>query len=115
MTPSWLTPTFGVAAALLSISSFVPQVVKLLREKTSEAVSVGMYVLTMSAFACWCAYGLLLGSWPLMAANAISFCLASAILVLKLRYQANDDAQAAGDAVNREPPARVGAVAGGGD
>jgi MtN3 and saliva related transmembrane protein len=84
----------GAAAALCSTSSFVPQVFKLVREKTGEAVSVRMYVLTVAAFSLWSLYGALLKSWPLVASNLINLALASAILALKLRYRAREDRQA---------------------
>ena len=71
----------------MSCASFVPQLIKIAREKVGEAVSVGMYLLTMAAFGLWSTYGLMLKSWPLMISNLICLALASAILVLKLRYK----------------------------
>lgn len=82
----------GSAAAICSVISFVPQLAKLVREKTGEAVSVRMYVLTVAGFSLWSLYGVLLGSWPLIAANLISLGLSSAILALKLRYKGRTDA-----------------------
>jgi MtN3 and saliva related transmembrane protein len=86
-TPTLLVQVVGVGAGLCSTASFAPQLVKLWREKTAEAVSVRMYVLTVMAFSLWSVYGLLLASWPLMASNLISLALALAILLLKLRYR----------------------------
>ncbi len=37
--------------------------------------------------ALWLAYGLLLGAWPIVAANAMTLCLACAILAMRLRYR----------------------------
>ena len=78
----------GAAAAVCSTSSFVPQLVKLIRERTAEAVSLRMYALTVTAFALWTGYGVMLRSWPLVASNTISLAISSAILLLKLRFQA---------------------------
>jgi MtN3 and saliva related transmembrane protein len=86
-TPVILMQVVGTGAALCSIASFVPQVLKLWREKTGEAVSVRMYVLTIAAFTLWSVYGFMLASWPLAASNLISLALSSAILGLKLRYR----------------------------
>ena len=77
----------GAGAALCSVTSFVPQLVKIWREKASEDVSLGMYLLTVTAFSLWSAYGLMLKSWPLLAANLVSLGLSSAILALQLRYR----------------------------
>lgn len=77
----------GAGAAICSTTSFAPQLVKLWRDKRSGEVSLGMYLLTVGAFALWSAYGLMLNSWPLVAANLVSLGLASAILILQLRYR----------------------------
>jgi len=77
----------GAGAALCSTVSFTPQLVKIWREKASGQVSLGMYALTVAAFVLWSVYGALLGSWPLLAANLISLALATAILVLQLRFR----------------------------
>lgn len=75
----------GVAAALCSMASFIPQAIKIIREHDATSVSLRTCVATVAGFMLWLAYGLLLKSWPLAAANAISLSLASLILVLKLR------------------------------
>jgi len=37
--------------------------------------------------ALWLLYGLMMGAWPIVLANAVTLALASAILVMKLRYR----------------------------
>lgn len=74
----------GVAAALCSMSSFLPQVIKILRERDASAISTRMYVVTVSGFALWTAYGTLLRQWPLIAANTICLLLSGAVLALKI-------------------------------
>ena len=83
---SWIIDAVGVAAALCSMSSFVPQVVKLWRERDAGSVSLRMYVVTVTGFTLWTLYGVLIGRWPLIVSNLISLALAAAILVLKLRF-----------------------------
>ena len=81
-----LVDIVGVGAGLCSMASFVPQIVKIVREKDAEGVSLRMYVVTVSGFCLWIAYGVLLGSWPVWASNAVNLALAGTILALKLRY-----------------------------
>ena len=76
----------GVAAAVCSMVSFVPQIIKLLREHDASAVSLHMYVVTVVGFALWTSYGVLLGQWPLIGSNLINLSLALFILVLKLYF-----------------------------
>jgi len=87
----------GAGAAVCSTTSFVPQLIKLVREKTAEAVSAPMFVLTVAAFSLWSGYGLMLHSWPLLISNLISLGLSAAILLLKLRFRGRDEARAAPD------------------
>ena len=81
-----LIDVVGVCAGLCSMSSFIPQIVKIVREKRVQAVSLRMYVVTVTGFTLWIAYGVLLGSWPVWMSNAVNLVLAGTILALKLRY-----------------------------
>ena len=76
----------GVAAAVCSMSSFIPQALKIIRERDASSVSVRMYIVTVTGFVLWTVYGVLLKSWPLVGSNLISVAMASLILFLKLRY-----------------------------
>jgi MtN3 and saliva related transmembrane protein len=78
--------TIGVVAAVCSMSSFLPQALKIIRERDASSVSVRMYIVTVTGFVLWTLYGVLLKSWPLVGSNLVSLALASLILVLKLRY-----------------------------
>ena len=93
----------GTGAALCSTTSFIPQLLKLWREKASQAVSLRMYVLTVSAFTLWSLYGVMLSSWPLVVSNLVSLALSSAILALDLRYR--------GRAADRADPRRPAPMA----
>lgn len=77
----------GVAAALCSISSFAPQIVKIMREKDASSVSLKTYALTVTTFVLWTAYGALAPAWPVALANVCALVMAGAVLVLKWRYR----------------------------
>ncbi len=81
-----LLNALGVLAAVCSMSSFLPQVVKIWREKDASSVSLRMYVVTVTGFALWTLYGVLLKSWPLVGSNIVCLILSAAVLVLKLKY-----------------------------
>jgi len=76
----------GVAAALLSMSSFVPQIIKIVRERDAASVSTRMYLVTVTGFCVWIAYGLMIGSWPVAGSNLVNLGLSGAILMLKWRF-----------------------------
>ena len=81
----WLPTALGTVAGLLSTSSFVPQVLKAWRESDTDAISKRMYIVTVTAFVLWTAYGFVIGSLPLIVFNALSLVLSGTILALKLR------------------------------
>jgi MtN3 and saliva related transmembrane protein len=80
-----LVDLVGVAAALCSMTSFAPQIVKIWRERDASAVSLRMYVVTVTGFALWTLYGVLLGSWPVTVSNTICLLMAAAVLAMKMR------------------------------
>ena len=84
--PLWLINTIGTLAGLASMSSFVPQILKILRERDASGVSLRMFTVTVTAFVLWTSYGVLSQSWPVAASNAICLVLSGAIVVLRLRY-----------------------------
>jgi len=77
---------FGYAAAILTTGSFVPQALMTLRTRNTAGISAAMYVIFTTGVALWLAYGLFLGSLPMILANTVTLGLAGAILALKLRY-----------------------------
>ena len=82
---SWLVNAVGVGAALCSMTSFVPQVIKLVRERDGAGVSIRMYLISVLGFCLWTTYGVLSQSWPVAVSNVINLALVLAILVLKMR------------------------------
>jgi MtN3 and saliva related transmembrane protein len=84
MTAVWID-VVGVAAAICSMVSFAPQILKIVREHDVSAVSLRMYLITVAGFAFWIAYGTLIGSWPVAVSNAVSLALSATILILKWR------------------------------
>jgi MtN3 and saliva related transmembrane protein len=79
-----LISVLGALAAIASTVSFTPQAVKIIRSRQTKDISAGMYAITVTAFALWCAYGALLGQWPLIVSNSICLLLSGFILVMKL-------------------------------
>lgn len=80
--PDWI----GYAAAALTTLSFVPQAVLTVRTRDVSGISLGMYSCFTVGVALWLVYGLQLGEWPIIAANAVTLALALVILVTKLRH-----------------------------
>jgi MtN3 and saliva related transmembrane protein len=76
----------GSVAAILTTIAFIPQVIKVWKTRSARDVSLGMYALFTTGVALWLAYGLMIGSGPVIVANAMTLLLAGAVLVMKLRF-----------------------------
>ena len=76
----------GYAAAVLTTVSFIPQAIMTIRTRDTRGISRGMYIIFTTGVAAWLAYGIAIGSWPMILANVVTLILASSILALKIRY-----------------------------
>jgi len=75
----------GLVAGSFTTASFLPQVIKTLREKSTAGISLTMYSAFTFGVALWLAYGLLLERPAIIIPNFITLVLAGWVLVLKLR------------------------------
>ncbi len=79
-----LQDSLGFAAAVLTTGSFVPQAWLTLRTRDVSGISLGMYSAFTAGVALWLVYGVMLGKWPIVLANAVTLVLATTILVTKI-------------------------------
>lgn len=80
-----LAHAIGMGAAVLTTVAFVPQVLKTLRTRSAGDLSLTMLVVFSTGLALWFCYGLMIDSWPVMLANAVTLILNLVLLALKLR------------------------------
>lgn len=80
----------GSAAALCSITSFAPQMIKIWKERDASAVSLKTYSLTVTCFILWVAYGVMTKAWPITVANACALLMAAGVLMMKWRFERKD-------------------------
>lgn len=85
MTP--LSDIVGYAAGILTTAAFAPQVIQVVRTRSTRDISLGMYVIFTIGISLWLVHGLQVGSMPVVAANAVTLVLVLVILVLKVRYK----------------------------
>jgi MtN3 and saliva related transmembrane protein len=74
----------GYAAAVMSVSAFVPQAWRIVKTRDTTSLSTPMWILQVCAFATWTAFGVLLGEWPIVVPNAICCVLSAFILIMKV-------------------------------
>ncbi len=79
---SWV----GLGAAFCTTVAYVPQVMRIWRTRSTQDISLGMFLVMTMGLILWLIYGFSLGSIPVIAANGATLVLTSIILVLKLRH-----------------------------
>ncbi len=79
-----LSALLGYPAAFLTTIAFVPQALHSWRTRDLSGISLPMYALFTLGVALWLGYGLVIGSLPVIAANAATLVLASVVLWLKI-------------------------------
>ncbi len=82
----WMVEAVGIIAGCMTTASFLPQVVKTYRTRSVVDISLRMYLLLCAGIATWIAYGVLIDSVAVIAANSVSFCLTACILAMKMAY-----------------------------
>jgi MtN3 and saliva related transmembrane protein len=76
----------GGIAAILTTAAYIPQSIKVFREKNTKSLSLGMYIMITSGIAMWLIYGIMIDSPSVIIANAVTLVLAGAILFMKIRH-----------------------------
>lgn len=77
----------GLVGGTLTTASFFPQVFKTWKTRSTKDVSLFMFVLLSVGITFWIAYGLKIGSVPVVAANSISLVMTLAMLAMKIRFK----------------------------
>lgn len=67
--------------------SFIPQVVLVLKTKSTKDISLMMYSIFVFGISLWLLYGILSGALPVIIPNLITFVLAGSILFMKIKNE----------------------------
>jgi MtN3 and saliva related transmembrane protein len=81
-----ISTIIGLTAATCTTVSFLPQIMKAWRTRSTRDVSVWMFALLVTGNLLWLLYGTLIRDLPLVVANLIMLGFVASILALKLRY-----------------------------
>ena len=80
------TEFFGYFAAILTTAAFLPQLIKTLKTKKADDVSLITLIMFLSGVGSWIIYGYKISSFPILLANIITFILNLLILISKIYY-----------------------------
>ena len=80
-----LTEIVGYSAAFCTTLAFLPQTIKVIRERDTQSLSLSMYIIFTIGVLCWLAYGILRNDWVIISANSITSVLSLTILAIKIK------------------------------
>ena len=77
---------FGYIAAVLTTAAFLPQLIKILKTKKADDVSLITLIMFIIGVLCWIIYGYNISSIPILIANLITLILNLLILISKIYF-----------------------------
>ncbi|MDA9062520.1 SemiSWEET transporter [Candidatus Pelagibacter sp.] len=77
----------GFFAAFCTTTSFLPQVIKVYKTKSTKDISLYMFLIFTIGTFCWLIYGILESSLPIIMANTITLILSVIILLYKIKFK----------------------------
>jgi len=86
MTSNGLIDVIGIAGATLTTLCWLPQAIKVIREKETRALSLPATGAFTAGVLLWLVYGLAIENWPLIGSNGATLALMLPILAMKLRH-----------------------------
>ncbi len=83
---SALVELIGALAAALTTLCWVPQALKIIRDRETRAISLPATMLSAVGVLLWLVYGVAIADAPLIASSAATFAITATILALKVRH-----------------------------
>ena len=77
----------GFFAAFCTTTSFLPQVIKVYKTRSTKDISLYMFLIFTIGTFCWLIYGILESSLPIIMANTITLILSVIILLYKIKFK----------------------------
>ena len=81
------TEMVGLAAGICTSTSLLPQLIKLLKHKKAEDISLFYLVILFVGLGLWIWYGLLREDIPILVTNGFSLVINGIIIALGIRYK----------------------------
>jgi len=81
-----LIKTMGFLAGILTTFSFLPQVIKTYQTKRADDFNLAFMLMFTVGLIFWNIYGIMIGEWPIIAANSVTLVLNFILLGMKIKY-----------------------------
>jgi len=81
------TQIIGLTAGILTASSLLPQLIKTIKEKEAEDISLVMLLVLLSGISLWIFYGIRRDDFPIIITNSFSLLLNVIMIFLRIKYK----------------------------
>ena len=82
-----LTEIIGITASVFTAVAMLPQLVKMLKEKKAEGISVMMLSVLCTGLALWIFYGIRKEDWIIIISNAFSLVINLTTMYMSIKYK----------------------------
>jgi MtN3 and saliva related transmembrane protein len=82
-----LTEWVGIIAGIFTATSLLPQLIKLIRDKKAQDISLFFLIALFIGIGLWIAYGFMRQDIPIIVTNCFSLLVNSAMIVLGIKYK----------------------------
>lgn len=84
------TGIIGIVAGVLTSVSMLPQLIKIVKEKKAEDVSILMLVVLIAGLSLWAWYGFIKKDMPIIVTNLFSILVNITVLTMRIKYSGTD-------------------------
>jgi MtN3 and saliva related transmembrane protein len=81
------TNYIGVFAGICTALSFLPQLIKIIREKQADDISYRMLFILLTGLAAWIWYGVLKNDYPIIITNSFSLLVNLIVIFFTIKYK----------------------------
>ncbi|HEX7257886.1 MAG TPA: SemiSWEET family transporter [Nitrososphaeraceae archaeon] len=84
--PTIIVTIIGIMATVFAVSSSIPQIIKALKTRKTDDVSIWLVVVLIIGLGLWVIYGIGINDLLISIANSIAVAINTFLLILKIKY-----------------------------
>ena len=81
------TQWIGIIAGVFTATSMLPQLIKVIKEKKAEDISLLMLIVLLTGISLWVVYGVMKKDMPIIATNAFSLLVNVLMIFFRIKYK----------------------------
>ena len=84
--PTIIVTIIGIMATVFAVSSSIPQIIKGLKTRKTDDVSIWLVIVLITGLSLWVIYGIGINDLLISIANSIAVSINTFLLILKIKY-----------------------------